>query len=370
MTARLATPEGTARYAARFRDRASDGHFRVIPGDLVVSSIGLGTYLGEADDAADHAYETAIAAALQGACNVVDTAINYRCQHSERDVGNAVRRLLATGRLDRDEVVVCTKGGYVPFDGEEPEDPVEYLRSTFVVTGIAPANRVVQWNCIHHRYIADQVERSLKNLRIGGIDVYFLHNPEVQLQQLSRVEFLGMLADTFAVLEEACARGELGCYGLATWNGFRVPPSLRGHLPLQAILEVAERVGGAGHHLRAVQMPLNLEMPEALTLRTQVVDGEPLPALEAAKRFGLATFASASLLQGDLAHHLPAGARAALPGLATDAQRALQWSRSVPGVDVSLVGMKDVRHVEENLHLAHVPPADPAAVRDLAAPRG
>ena len=49
--------------------------------------------------------------------NVIDTAANYRFQRSERSVGEALRRLSAAG-FARDELVVCTKGGYLPFDGE------------------------------------------------------------------------------------------------------------------------------------------------------------------------------------------------------------------------------------------------------------
>ena len=46
-----ATAQGTLRYAARFQGRTAAGHFREIPGGLVFSSIGIGTYLGEPDEA-------------------------------------------------------------------------------------------------------------------------------------------------------------------------------------------------------------------------------------------------------------------------------------------------------------------------------
>ena len=64
-----ATPEGTLRYAARFQGRAAPGHFREIPGGLVLSSIGIGTYLGEADAATDGAYTDAVVAAVESGCN-------------------------------------------------------------------------------------------------------------------------------------------------------------------------------------------------------------------------------------------------------------------------------------------------------------
>ncbi len=365
----LATAEGTARYASRFQDRCSPDHFRQIPLGLTASSIGLGTYLGDPDDEDDRAYEMAISLALQEGCNVLDAAINYRCQRSERDIGNAVKEALARGQIQRDELLVCTKGGYVAFDGEEPDDPFAWLKSTYLDTGIAPAHRVVEWNCIHPRYIEDQIGRSLHNLGGIGIDVYYLHNPEAQLQECSPGEFMDRLEEVFPILEKACKRGEIGAYGLATWDGFRVPEADPGHLPLGAIWDLALKIGGPGHRFRAVQMPLNLGLPEALLNRTQSLQGERLPALAAAHRLGLTTFTSGSILQGELARSLSQKVHSVVPGLHTDAQRALQWTRSSPFVDVALVGMRQVRHVEENLHLARVGKAPAEAMRDLVAGR-
>ena len=63
---------------------------------------------------------------------------------------------------------------------------------------------------------------------------------------------------------------------------------------------------------------------------------------------------SASLLQSRLAS-LPLGLDERIPGLATSAQRAVQFVRSTPGVTVALVGMQQRQHVEENLALASHP---------------
>src|SRR5438067_3373142 len=76
----FATREGTARFRDRFPALAHAGHFRqpeAVPHarELWLSSIGLGTYLGETSAEADAAYTEAIIAALQGGVNVLDTAI-------------------------------------------------------------------------------------------------------------------------------------------------------------------------------------------------------------------------------------------------------------------------------------------------------
>ncbi|HEX9418723.1 MAG TPA: aldo/keto reductase, partial [Methylomirabilota bacterium] len=84
-----ATPEGTAAYRASRGARAADGHFREWRG-LALSSIGAGTYLGPDDDATDAQYEAAIERAIESGINVVDSAVNYRGQRSERAVGRAL----------------------------------------------------------------------------------------------------------------------------------------------------------------------------------------------------------------------------------------------------------------------------------------
>src|SRR4051812_9654885 len=84
-----ATSEGTARYAARLQGTVAQEHFREFQG-LKISSIGLGTYLGEHDASTDAQYRDAIMRAVELGCNVIDTAVNYRFQQSERSIGQAL----------------------------------------------------------------------------------------------------------------------------------------------------------------------------------------------------------------------------------------------------------------------------------------
>src|SRR5882724_2115431 len=87
-----ATTEGTARYRARFARTAAGDHFTQHRG-LWLSSVGMGTYLGEPDDADDAAYDEAARAALPAGGNVFDCAINYRFQRSERAPRGALAAL-------------------------------------------------------------------------------------------------------------------------------------------------------------------------------------------------------------------------------------------------------------------------------------
>ena len=122
----VATAEGTARFEARFAERYADDFYRALGREGVrVSSIGLGSYLGECDDATDDGYADTAPAALEHGINLLDTAINYRCQRSERSIGRALARAIEGGIVARDEVVVCTKGGYIPLDWSAPATPGE-----------------------------------------------------------------------------------------------------------------------------------------------------------------------------------------------------------------------------------------------------
>ena len=116
-----ATAEGTLAYARRHA--ALPGNFRPMLGGLSVSSVGIGTYLGEPDDETDQAYAQSIRSALLGGINLIDTAVNYRFQRGERTIGKVLGELVAAGELRREEVVVATKGGYVTFDGTMPPNP-------------------------------------------------------------------------------------------------------------------------------------------------------------------------------------------------------------------------------------------------------
>jgi aryl-alcohol dehydrogenase-like predicted oxidoreductase len=359
-----ATVEGTARYVRRFAGRVPAEHFRLLAG-VQASSLGLGTYLGREDDATDALYRKAVGRALERAVNVLDTAINYRHQRSERAIGAALAAAIERGVVRRDEVVVTTKGGYLAFDGAVPPDPRAYFVSTYVRPGIIQAGEVVGSHCLAPRYLRDQLDRSRANLGLETIDVYYVHNPESQLDEIGRDDFRRRLREAFAALEEAGREGKLRVYGTATWNGYRVDPGQPGSLSLPELIEMARAVGGPDHRFRVVQLPYNLAMPEAFTRATQQLDGGFFSTLDVARHLGVYVMASASVLQGRLAQGLPPAFADLVPGLATDAQRAIQIVRSTPGVGTALVGMKSVAHVEENASVAAVAPLAGEQVKRL-----
>lgn len=67
----FATSEGTSRLAGRFRN--GQDFYRPAQG-LTLSSLGIGSYLGAMDEATDEGYAHALAAAVEGGINVIDTS--------------------------------------------------------------------------------------------------------------------------------------------------------------------------------------------------------------------------------------------------------------------------------------------------------
>jgi len=358
-----ASPEGTERFARR--SAGAPGHFRKT-GDLTLSSLGLGTYLGSEDEATDRGYEESVAAALTRGVNVFDTAINYRGQRSERSIGRALARAFESGAVRREEVFVSTKGGYLPHDSEDPRDPKAYILETFVESGVAPRAEIVRGgHCIAPAYLRDQIARSRRNLGLATIDLYYLHNVEAQRAAVGPAAFAARMRDAIGVLEEEVVNGDIAAWGLATWDGLRAPPEHPEHLGLEEILALAREVAGPEHHFFGVQLPVNLAMAEAIAYPSQPNAGRKTSALEAAKSLGLAAFGSASLLQGRLAADLPEEIEAAFAGARPGAQKALQFSRSAPGMTTSLVGVSNPAHASEDFDLARIAPAEPAAVLGL-----
>lgn len=352
-----ATVEGTRRYAARLAGRVAAGHFRERAGDAVLSTLGLGTYLGAEDGATDVLYQDAVLRSLELGVNVIDTAINYRHQRSERAIRTALATAFARGVVKRDEVVVATKGGFIPFDGSVPRDPRAYFAATYVEAGIiTPGDVAGGAHCMTPRYLRDQIDRSRANLGLQTLDVYYIHNPETQLGEVARAEFLSRIRAAFEALEAAVSTGCIRRYGTASWTGYRADPGAPDYLSLAELVAAARDVAGKDHHFSVIQLPYNLGMPEAFTRANQRVKEGMVPVLEAARQFGIYAMASASVHQGQLTRNLPPMIAEYIPGLTTDAQRALQFVRSTPGIGTALVGMKSLSHVEENAKVGAIPP--------------
>lgn len=324
---------------------------------MELSSLGLGTYLGRCDEAADAGYAEAARVFHSMGGNVFDTAANYRAGRSERALG----RILPL--LPRERIFVSTKAGYLPMgDGLSEESPREWFERTLYRPGILdPKDVVDDCHALTPRYLEHQLGLSLEALGLSSVDLFHLHNPEQQRPALGAEAFRELIRRAFEACEGFVQQGRIKAYGCATWNGFRVRPEAPEHLSLEELLNLAEAVGGKAHHLRWVQLPLNLALTEAYLKPTQRFGGKAMTLLEAARAAGIRVQSSASIMQAKILSQLPAEFIHGM-GVETPGQAALQFTRSCPGVTTALCGMGQARHVAENAKLLGWPKLEAASV--------
>ena len=353
----FATRDGTRVYAKNANAIGiPDAHFKDFDG-LKLSSIGMGTYLGNPSAEDDNAVEDAVFKSINsGAVNVIDTAINYRAMRSEKSIGRALLRMVEENLITRDQVFVATKNGYITNDGDFPTvDVMEYMQKMYISSGVISASDISSGhNVMNPGYLARCIDKSLTNMHLSTIDLVYIHNAfESWNQDVDRETFMSMLSSAFETYEKYRSLGKIRYYGMATWTCFRAKPSEAEYLSLDACVNAAERVGGKGHGFKFIQLPYNLAYSEALLLRNQSVGSEKnLTILEAASRLGVGVFTSIPLFQGRLL-------QANVPDFGGQTEivpKLLQIVRSTPSVIAPLVGHKKAQHVEENLKIAKHPP--------------
>ena len=354
----FASSEGTK----KFRDNAikkgkSYLHFKEFD-DLILSSIGMGTYLGDLSKEDDIDIENALYESVKShAINVIDSAINYRAMKSEKSIGRSITRLVNDGIISRDEIFVSTKNGYITNDGDYPMlDVWEYIQRMYISTGIIKAEDISSgYNVLNPAYIEKCIERSRFNLKLDTIDLVYIHNAfESWNQDVSKNKFFDMLSKVFEVYEKFRSKNKIRYYGMATWTCFRVGEENKEYLSLDEVYNIAKSIGGVDHGFRFIQLPYNLAYSEALFLKNQNVGNEKkLTILEAAKRLKIGVFSSVPLLQGKLIQtKIPDYSET----LTDPIMKLLQIIRSSPSIIAPLIGQKKMDHVNKNNKISEIPP--------------
>ena len=351
MISGFATSEGTKEFYKNSSVNLSN--FKQIH-NLTLSNVGIGTYLGEANDKTDELVKNAVKQSILSGVNVIDTAINYRAQKAERSVGKAISELITEGKITRDQIFISTKNGYITNDADVKQEFWEYIKNEYTQKGVLKEGDVTSgYHCMTTAYLDDQLERSLRNLGLDCIDLLYLHNAvEGQIKDVSKEKFLENLESVFELYEQKRKEGKIKFYGMATWECFRVSPDNPQYLSLQDTVALAKKIGGENHGFRFIQLPYNMYYDQALLAKNQILDGKPVSLLESAVKLNIGVFTSVPLMQGRL---LTPGAMPEFNDL-TPSLRALQFIRSSPGVLAPLVGQKSPEHVSENLKIMKIPP--------------
>lgn len=181
-----ATEQGTEAYYRR--SQYDEGNLEVHPSNfkspfeapgMKISSIGVGTYVGEPDDYTDYLmYDGIKTAVLSGGVNVFDTAPNYRYTKSERTLGKVLTALDNKYGITRDQMFVQTKGGFIAEDAEAMISRTDEMSRMVKKLGV-PEEEIVKetGHCIHPKFLQDQIDQSLARLNLETVDVYYLQNP-------------------------------------------------------------------------------------------------------------------------------------------------------------------------------------------------
>ena len=361
-----ATSSGTKKYLEYAVQKGKPpNHFRLFDG-VYLSSIGIGTYLGNPNTEDDKAMENAVYESVKsGAVNVIDTAINYRAMKSEKSIGRALSSLIKEDIISREQVFICTKNGYITNDGDYPGiDVMEYVQNMFISTGLIDSKDISSgYNVLNPNYIARCIDKSLLNMHLSTIDLMYIHNAfESWYKDVSKEQFLEMLSKVFETYEKYRSNNKIRYYGMATWTCFRVQKDSKEYLSLEEVVDIAQKVGGKEHGFRFIQLPYNLSYSEALLLKNQYVGLEKnLTILEAAEKLNVKVFTSIPLFQSRLL-------RAKIPdymGLDDQVAKLVQIIRSSPSVIAALIGFKKPEHIEQNLKVADIPPLNDQEFKDV-----
>jgi aryl-alcohol dehydrogenase-like predicted oxidoreductase len=363
-----ATKEGTFGYLKKFGNYSKD--FYRFNGELFFPSLGIGTYKAEPykEDNYIINYAEALKTALRRGINLIDTAINYRYQISEREIAEALNVMFAEGEITREEVIIASKAGFIPLDFPFPDNPYGWIQKNMIDQGLASKEEIViDQHCMSPEYLRWSCEQSLRNLELETIDILYLHNPETQLGYVDVETFYNRIEAAFEMFETLRSEEKIIAYGIAAWNGFLYEADHTEYLSLRKVVEIARRVGGENHGFKYIQSPFNLAKPHAYGYANQQCeDGMFYPIMHACARYGLTFIGSSPLLQKNLFK------RAFSPNVGellntnelSDVASALQFARSAGAIS-AVFGAVDPSHVIDNSVLGYIPEASIESINAL-----
>jgi aryl-alcohol dehydrogenase-like predicted oxidoreductase len=361
-----ATLLGTMNYAQRH----SDISYQSVPHiGYCVSSAGFGCYRV---DISVLEHQQSLEKALVSGINVIDTSANYADGGSEALVGKVLHALVGKGQLQREEVVVVSKVGYL--QGKNYQRSQERKAKGQPFADLVLYDKGLE-HCIHPAFLAEQLTMSLARLGLETIDCYLLHNPEYYLswaktQNVSleevRKEYLRRIKAAFIHLESEVAKGRISYYGISS-NTFVRPKNHFEFTSLEEVWHIAEAISPQ-HHFRMIEFPCNLFETGAITEKNQLDDksllefavdkglgvliNRPLNAIQEGRLIRL----SEKVYQGEAAQQAiefknkVASLEATWSKIPTLSQLALRVLRSTKGISSMLVGMRREVYVEEVLH--------------------
>jgi aryl-alcohol dehydrogenase-like predicted oxidoreductase len=353
----FANLDSTYSYAKKFSNYKD---FYIKHNDLVFSKLGLGTFNKEPYKEENYVfhYIEGVKEAIRNGINLIDTASNYRYGQSEKEIGEALSEMIKDDEIKREELIICSKGGFIQLDYPFPENPYTWIDENIIQSGFASKEDIeLDQHCMTPDYLEWSCKKSLKNLGVDALDIYYLHNPEMQLKKLGEKEFYKQIEKIFERFEKLADEGLFASYGVAVWNGF-ISEDESEKISLEKLVKIAQKVRGDNHRFKYIQTPFNMGKTSAYTSLTQKVDGAECSVINAAYKLGIGVISSSALLQMNLfKKSFSAESGVILDStmtLKSDIQLALQFVRSTPGIVSSLFASKVPLHIRENCEITKI----------------
>lgn len=297
---------------------------------LRVSVIGLGTmvHAGHFGPMKDEESLSAIDTALELGVNFIDTSDAYGAGYSETLLGNALK-----GR--RDKVILATKGGNV-------------------MVGPNRGKRIFTPD-----YIDDVLHGSLKRLQTDWIDLYQLHNPDVEVIERGEV---------WEVLERRKKEGKIRHYGVSINTMAEGVAAAKGGRAETIQVEYSLLQQEPAQEIFPLAQAANVGIIARLPLKRGILTGKLTQADEQrfqgedvrARSFKGEAFAK-ELAKAEKLRFLVHGP------VKTLGQAALAFCVAHPAVTIAIPGARNAQQMRENAAAGDVtlPPEDLAKVADL-----
>lgn len=250
--------------------------------DKVMSKIGIGTYKGEINKAADLEWEKSILYGIKKGINVIDTAQKYRNGKSEELIG----KIFSRPQIKRENFTIISKAGLLP----------EYVKKKIDnnIIKIDKKNYIKKLDfCIDPRYMSWSIENSLNKMKLKYIDYYLIHNPEHALELKNGEE---KLINSFKVLEKKRDEGKISLYGMASWSGFRIGKESNKYINIERLLNIVKKKFGKNHGFRCLEIPFSIGMPDVASYRT--LSGKSLKNFSLEEKISI--FISAPMYEGKI----------------------------------------------------------------------
>jgi aryl-alcohol dehydrogenase-like predicted oxidoreductase len=295
---------------------------RVGSSGLVVSRLGLGTWLW-GDDTDEHEARDQLVAFAEAGGTLLDTAAGYGDGSSERLLGRLLREVVPA-----DEMVIATKAGI----------------------GSASGRRRVDTS---RGALLRQLDGSLERLGVEAVDLWQLHvwSDEVPWEE------------TFSALDQALASGRTRYVGISNYSGWQ---SGLAHAWQHAVPGRARVISTQVEYSLLNRSIEHEVLPAARALGMGVLAWSPLARGVLTGKYRTGTPAdsrgASPHLQANVATYLDSDSRSiveavvrAAEGLAlTPAEVALAWVRDRPGVTAAIVGARTAAQLRGSLSVEGV----------------